>query len=335
MQWKSRVQKAPSHNVVKLVSAIIILCTVLVFGIVYFWSSRSADQGIVMKMMEMGVGSDYSEINGEIKTKATAGSAGESNIKFATKMDKGSFIKDVNYHNVFQANISYQKSNKQINYEIIKDNNVEYIKVSDLRQVLSALADSSELDNSKEGLQLLKDLITKYDNKWLEVDTDNNWLNEININAYKICSGINDPLKLDDDLKKKIKTAYEENTFFVKEDSASVGWSQTRSSFRVDSSKLQNFVSALTQDARLNNLKCSVSNIPKDTRLDIVKNKFTNTVSEVIIHASQTSGASVISLIFNNTTKGVKINKPQNYTKLSIAQQELEGILGVSITDIQ
>jgi len=288
-----------------------------------------------MKMMEMGVGSKYLEANGEITTKATAGSTGESNIKFATKMDKGSFIKDVNYHNVFQANISYQKSNKQINYEIIKDNNVEYIKVSDLRQVLSTLADSSELDNSKEGLQLLKDLIAKYDNKWLDVDTDNNWLNEININAHKICSGINAPLKLDDDLKKKIKTAYEENTFFVKEDSASVGWSQTRSSFRVDSSKLQNFVSALTQDARLKNLKCSVSNIPKDTRLDIVKNKFTNTVSEVKMHASQTSGVSVISLIFNNTPKGVKINKPQNYTKLSTAQQELEGILGVSITDIE
>ena len=335
MQWKSRVQKAPSHYVVKLVSSIVILSALLVFGIVYFWSSRSADQDIVMKIMEMGVGSDYSEINGEIKTKATAGSTGESNIKFATKMDEGSFIKNVNYHNVFQANISYQKSNKQIDYEIIKDNNVEYIKVSDLRQVLSALADSSELDNPKEGLRLLKDLIAKYDNKWLEVDTDNNWLNEININAHKICSGINAPLKLDDDLKKKIKTAYEENIFFVKEDSASVGWSQTRSSFRVDSSKLQNFVSALTQDARLKNLKCSVSNIPKDTRLDIVKNKFTNTVSEVKIHASQTSGASVISLIFNNTTKGVKINKPQNYTKLSTAQQELEGILGVSITDIQ
>jgi len=288
-----------------------------------------------MKMVEMGVSSDYSEINGEIKTKATTGSTGESSIKFATKMDKGSFIEDVNYHNVFQANISYQKSNKQIDYEIIKDNNVEYIKVSNLQQVLSTLADSSELDNSKEGLQLLKDLIAKYDNKWLEVDTDNDWLNEVNVNVHKICSGINDPLKLDNALKKKIKTAYEENTFFVKEDSASVGWSQTRSSFRIDSSKLQNFVSALTQDARLKNLKCSVSDIPKDARLDIVKNKFTNTVSEVKIRVSQPEGVSVTSLKFNDTPVGIKINKPQNYTKLSTVQQELGGILGISITDIE
>lgn len=335
MQWKSRIQKAPSHNVVKLVSAIIILCTVLVFGIVYFWSSRSVDQDIVMKIIEMGVGGEYLEINGEIKTNAAAGSTDASNVKFATKMNQGAFVKDVNYHNVLQANINYQRINKQINYEIVKNDNVEYIKISNLQQVLSALAESSELDNSKEGLQLLKDLITKYDNKWLEVDIDSDWLNEININAHKICSGINDPLKLDDDLKAKIKAAYKENTFFIKEDSTSGGWSQARSSFKVDSLKLQNFVSVLTQDARLKNLKCSVSDIPKDTRLDIVKNIFTNTVSEIKIHVSQAGGVSVASLKFNNTPKGVKINKPQNYTKLSIAQQELEGILGVSITYIE
>jgi hypothetical protein len=336
MQWKSGVQKGPDHKAGKLVVLTVVSSVTLVFGIVYFWCSRqSVDQSLAVKIIEMGVSSDYSEINGETKIRAARGSADGSILKFTTKMDQGAFVKDVNYQNVLQANINYLKGNTQINYEIVKNNNVEYIKISNLQQVLSAIAESSELDNSKEGLQLLKDLITKYDNKWLEIDSDNDWLNEVNVNAHKICSGINTPLKLDDDLKKKIKTAYKENIFFVKEGSAGGGWSQTRSSFRVDTSKLQNFVSVLTEDARLKNLKCSVSNIPKDTRLDIVKNKFTNTVSEIKIHASRAGGVSVTSLKFNNTPKGVKINKPQNYTKLSIAQQELEGILGVSITDIQ
>jgi hypothetical protein len=336
MQWKPGAQKVPSSKVGMLVVSAITIIIFIVLGTMYFWANhRSVDQYVVMKILEMGIGADYLEIDGEALFKPANGSADELTLKYSTKMDKGAFVKDVNYHNVFRANISSSKGYMQINYEIIKSDNVEYIKISNLQQILSALADRSELENTKEGLQLLNDLITKYDNKWLEVDSNNDLVNGVNINAYKLCSGINVPLKLDDELEKKMAVLYKENKFLITNNSEDTGLLQNKKTFIVDRSKFQSFFVKLKNEPRLKNLNCTIDNLPKDTKLEIAANRFTNKVSEIKIHTPQVDGVSRTNVRFNNTSEGENITKPQHYTKLSTAQQELEDILGISIADLE
>lgn len=336
MQWKPGAQKVPSRKASMSVVLAMTIITFIALGAMYFWvNHRSVDQRVVMMILEASIGEDYLEIDGTSLFKPVNGSTDESTLKFSTKMDRGAFIKDVNMHNEIQANISSSKGATQIDYEIIKSNHVEYIKISNLQKVLFILADRSELENTKDGLQLLRDLIDKYDNKWLEVDGNIDLVNGVNTDVHKICSGLNVPLKLDNILEEKIATLYKENKFLIANNSKGGGFLQNKKSFIVDRSKFQSFVVKLKNEPRLKNLNCVINNVPKDTKLDIIANRFTNKVSEIKIYAPQADGVLYTSFRLNNTSGGVKITKPQHSTKLSIAQQELEDILGISIADLE